>query len=112
VAITGESDFLAALEGRFHRRHAFLDVAWMFSSTTMASSTTRPMDSTTPSKVSVLIEKPSTLRKVKWPMTDTGIRHGGNQGRARAAQEHKDHQHHEDQRLDHGFVDGLESILR
>ena len=46
---------------------------WTFSSTTIASSTTRPIDSTTPSSVSVLIEKPSIFRIVKWPMIDTGI---------------------------------------
>ena len=45
----------------------------MFSSTTIASSTTRPIASTSASSVSVLIEKPSTSISVNAPTSDTGI---------------------------------------
>ena len=44
-----------------------------FSMTTMASSTTSPVASVMPNKVSVLIEKPSSLMKMKVPISDTGI---------------------------------------
>ena len=46
---------------------------WMFSITTMASSTTRPVASTMPNSVSVLIEKFSSLMKANAPTSDTGI---------------------------------------
>ena len=46
---------------------------WQFSSTTMASSTTRPMASTSPSSVSTLTEKPIRKRKKNAPMSDTGM---------------------------------------
>ena len=45
----------------------------MFSSTTIASSTTRPMASTRPSRVNTLIEKPATYITKKAPVSDTGI---------------------------------------
>jgi hypothetical protein len=46
---------------------------WMFSSTTMASSTTMPIASTSASSVSTLSEKPIAAITVKEPMIDTGI---------------------------------------
>ncbi len=45
----------------------------MFSSITMASSTTRPMASTMASRVSVLIEKPDSAISEKQPISDTGM---------------------------------------
>ena len=42
------------------------------STTTIASSTTRPMASTSANSVSVLIEKPSATKMVKVPSSDTG----------------------------------------
>ena len=45
----------------------------MFSSMTIASSTTRPTASTSARSVSVLIEKPNSHMKVKAPISDTGI---------------------------------------
>ena len=45
----------------------------MFSSTTMASSTTRPIASTSASRVSVLIEKPKAYISMKLPTSDTGM---------------------------------------
>src|SRR5208283_1658023 len=45
----------------------------MFSMTTMASSTTRPVASVMPNRVSVLMEKPSSLTKAKVPMSETGM---------------------------------------
>ena len=46
---------------------------WMFSTTTMASSTTRPMASTIASSVSRFSEKPRASMKVAAPMIDSGI---------------------------------------
>ena len=43
-----------------------------FSTTTIASSTTMPIASTSPNRVSVLIEKPSKCSTAKVPTTDTG----------------------------------------
>ena len=43
-----------------------------FSTTTIASSTTRPIASTSPNRVSVLIEKPSSAITAKVPTSDTG----------------------------------------
>src|SRR5215471_5616362 len=44
-----------------------------FSITTIASSTTRPVASVIPNKVSVLIEKPNSFTKMNVPIRDTGI---------------------------------------
>src|SRR5436190_17918975 len=41
--------------------------------TTIASSTTRPVAKVMPKSVSVLMEKPSALTKMKVPTRDTGI---------------------------------------
>ena len=46
---------------------------WMFSTTTMASSTTRPIASTMASKVSRLMLKPSASIIVQTPIKDSGI---------------------------------------
>ena len=46
---------------------------WVFSTTTMASSTTMPMARTRPKSVSVLIENPNTLMTAKVPTSDTGM---------------------------------------
>ncbi len=48
-----------------------------FSTTTMASSTTMPMASTSPNKVSVLIEKPNSNSSANVPMIDTGTAASG-----------------------------------
>ncbi len=45
----------------------------MFSITTMASSTTRPVARVMPNRVRVLIENPASLTKAKVPTSDTGI---------------------------------------
>jgi hypothetical protein len=45
----------------------------MFSMTTIASSTTRPVASVMPNSVRVLIEKPNRLTNANVPMSDTGI---------------------------------------
>ena len=50
---------------------------WMFSSTTMASSTTRPTASTSASRVRMLIEKPSAASAMNDAITDTGIATAG-----------------------------------
>ena len=41
--------------------------------TTIASSTTSPVAKVMPNKVSVLMEKPSSLTKINVPISDTGI---------------------------------------
>ena len=46
---------------------------WMFSNTTMASSTTKPMASTKASRVKVLMENPNKAIKAKVPIKLTGI---------------------------------------
>src|ERR1700677_1164995 len=48
-----------------------------FSTTTMASSTTMPIASTRPNKVSVLIEQPKRYRKANVPTTETGTATSG-----------------------------------
>src|SRR6187551_130119 len=45
----------------------------MFSITTIASSTTSPVASVMPNRVSVLIEKPNSLTNANVPMSETGI---------------------------------------
>ena len=45
----------------------------MFSMTTMASSTTRPVASVRPKRVIVLIVKPKSFMMKKVPISDTGI---------------------------------------
>ena len=44
----------------------------MFSITTIASSTTRPVASVSPNRVRVLIEKPNSLTNANVPSSDTG----------------------------------------
>ena len=48
-----------------------------FSTTTMASSTTMPMASTRPNRLSALIEKPNTCITAKVPTIDTGTASSG-----------------------------------
>ena len=67
----------------------------MFSITTMASSTTRPVASVIPNSVSVLIEKPKALTKAKVPISETGMVIAGNQRGPPVLQEQEDH--HDDQ---------------
>ncbi len=48
-----------------------------FSTTTMASSTTMPIASTSPNRLSALIEKPRMCSTAKVPITDTGTASSG-----------------------------------
>ncbi len=48
-----------------------------FSTTTIASSTTMPIASTSPNRLSALIEKPSRCSTAKVPTTDTGTASSG-----------------------------------
>ncbi len=59
-----------------------------FSTTTIASSTNRPMASTMPNIVSVLMEKPATERIPKVPQQYDRYRDRGYQRRAEVLQEH------------------------
>ena len=64
-----------------------------FSTTMIASSTTRPIASTRPISVSVLIEKPNAAISPNVATSETGIATIGNQGGAEALQEDE----HDDQ---------------
>ena len=70
------------------------------STTTMASSTTMPIASTRPSSESVLIEKPSSGKTAKAPISETGTVSVGISVAAEALQEDVDDQDHQ--------ADGLE----
>ena len=84
------------------------------STTTMASSTTIPMASTRPSRDSVLIEKPSSGKTAKVPISDTGTVECRDQGRTRILQEDvddQDHQRHGLEQGDHDLADtGLDRL--
>ncbi len=71
-----------------------------FSTTTIASSTTRPIASTSPNSESVLIEKPSTRISANVPISETGTVIGRDQRGAEALQEDEDDEEHEQHRLD------------
>jgi hypothetical protein len=59
------------------RRMASSMLRSTFSTTTIASSTTMPIASTSPNRVSVLIEKPSIHSTAKVPTIDTGTASSG-----------------------------------
>jgi hypothetical protein len=50
---------------------------WTFSTTTIASSTTMPTASTSPNRLSALIEKPNRCITANVPITDTGTASSG-----------------------------------
>src|SRR4030088_410099 len=93
-----------------------------FSTTTMASSTTMPIASTSPNKVSALIEKPKTYITAKVPMIETATANRRNKGAPPRLQEQDHHQHDQrhglEQRVHHrldrgayelgGVIDDLE----
>ena len=66
-----------------------------FSTTTIASSTTMPIASTSPNRVSRLIEKPSASMPVNVAISATHDRHAADDRRAEALQEQVDDQHDE-----------------
>jgi hypothetical protein len=72
MPITGPDTSLIACDCRIDRRHPFLDVTLDRSTTTIASSTTRPMASTNANSDNVLIEKPRNGNAANVPMSDTG----------------------------------------
>ena len=74
VATIGPAtSFIAALAARYGSVSPASNLRSTFSTTTMASSTTMPMESTKPSNVSVLIENPSPSMIANVPMIDTGM---------------------------------------
>ena len=73
VAITAKVTCLAPRRLATSGLSPFSIRRWMFSSTTMASSTTRPMASSMASSVSVLRENPHAPIRMKEPMSETGI---------------------------------------
>ena len=64
----------------------------VFSTTTMASSTTMPMASTNPNRVRLLIDWPVTSITAKVPIRETGNRDRGYQRRAEVLQKDIDRQ--------------------
>ncbi len=73
MATTGpETSCMARMAASLAEHFFSLMIRSTFSSTTMASSTTIPMASTMPNRVSRLMEKPSTSMPAKVPMSDTG----------------------------------------
>ncbi len=80
------------------------------STTTMASSTTKPMASTRPKRDSVLIEKPSSGNSVNVPTSDTGTASRRDQRGAPALQKDIDDDDHEDQRFEEGVHDLLDAL--
>ena len=74
VATIGPAtSFIAELAALYGSVSPCSNLRSTFSTTTIASSTTMPMASTSPSRVSVLIEKPNASITAKVPMIDTGI---------------------------------------
>ena len=78
---------------------------WAFSSTTIASSTTRPIDKHQRQQVSRLIEKPKAHSAMNAAITQTGTVTAGISAARAAAQEQPDHQQHQRDRLGQGVVD-------
>ena len=74
------------------------------STTTIASSTTRPMASTRPNSDSVLIEKPSSGKEREGADQRDRHREQRDQGRAPALQEDEHHEHDQAARLDQGHA--------
>ncbi len=66
-----------------------------FSTTTMASSTSRPIASTMANMVRVLILKPQAERMAKVPISTTGTAMVGDQRGAEVLQEQVHHQEHQ-----------------
>ena len=69
--VTPSIDFFAASRGEMFG--SLSRMRCVFSTTTIASSTTIPMTSTSPNIVSVFIEKPKSIIRKKVPMSETGI---------------------------------------
>ncbi len=70
----------------------------VFSSTTMASSTTKPVATVSAIRLRLFRLKPSTYITTKVPSSDTTGGDGGNDGGAQAAQKRAHHQHHQHDR--------------
>ena len=81
-----------------------------FSTTTMASSTTRPIARIMPNMVSMLIEKPSRCMPTKVPTIDTGTARIGIDGRPQRLQEDEHDQHHQHHRLEEGVHHLLDRV--
>ena len=96
----GAGDLAHRLHRRLVRRQPSSISRSTFSTTTIASSTTRPIASTSPNSVSVLIEKPSALITAKVPISETGHRDRRDQRGAEALEEHEDDEEDEQHRLD------------
>ncbi len=86
----------------------------MFSTTTMASSTTSPTERTMARRVRRLTVNPNTCIRKTPPISDNGNRHDRYQYRAQGAEEEEDDDHDDEQRvaerLEH-FVDGVGDVV-
>src|SRR6266436_5915902 len=75
-----------------------------FSTTTMASSTTNPTESTIASSVSKFSEKPNTCMRNNAPISEIGIATTGTTT-VEGAEEQKDHDHHNEECVDQRLYD-------
>ena len=99
-------DFAAASIGE---RPSSLMIRSTFSTTTMASSTSRPIASTMANMVSMLIEKPNSPRSGERAQQHHRHRDGRDQGGADVSHEQPHHQEDQHDRLEQGldhFTDG------
>ena len=114
IAMIGPTNSRAASSAAWNGRWP----SWMwrstFSTTTMASSTTRPTASTMASSVSRLIVNPNSSIRNAAPMSEIGMATTGIEHRAEAAQEQEDHDDDDgerfEQRVGH-LVDGVLDVL-
>ena len=106
----GAGDFSHGLAGGLlGRRPSSLMIRSTFSTTTMASSTSRPMASTMANMVSMLMENPNSPRTAKVPRMTTGTARVGIRVARNVAQEKIHHQEDQENRLEQGLdhlVDG------
>ena len=83
-----------------------------FSTTMIASSTTRPIASTSPQSVSVLIEKPKAAISANVATSETGIAIIGMIVARNALEEHEHDDHHQHERLDQRVLDLVDVLAR
>ena len=77
VATMGEATFFMASSAAARGFIPLAILTCTASTTTMASSTTRPIASTSPSSEMMLIENPSSGKSAKAPTSDTGMATSG-----------------------------------
>src|SRR5680860_907501 len=83
----------------------------IFSTTTMASSTTMPIASTSPNNDRLFSEKPNAYIAAKVPIRDTGDGDDGNDRRAPALQEQDNDEDDQQHRLEQGVINRRDRLL-